>query len=164
MVFDYNALGIAKPRAWHQPPCRIYESNSSAGSFYYEPMLKYIDRKSFMGADVASKAVQVEHIRNRQRIEFPHPHEMTNNKVTGGADNGPLRLGDFLVTFRAKQMKQRNNKTVRVKNEMVRHSKSAETIDDKRTSTVIRDKYINMLSLMYHGGIGKMESVPEIDY
>ena len=71
-------------------------------------MLEYIDRKGFMGADVASRAVQMHNIQTRKRIEFPHPHECSKTSVE---DHGPLRLNNFLVTYRAKQMKQRNSKT-----------------------------------------------------
>merc|ERR1711915_1075897 len=76
--------------------------------------------------------------------------------------NGPLRLNNFLVTYRAKQMKQRNSKTVHVKHEIAHHSKSTETIEDKRSSTMIRDQYINMLALMYQEGVGRMESIPDV--
>merc|ERR1711872_444942 len=107
MVIDYAALGVPNPRTWNRPPCHIYSFNTSAGSSYYEPMLEYIDRKGFMGADVASKAVHVKH-------------------------------------------------------EIAHHSKSTETIEDKRSSTMIRDQYINMLALMYQEGVGRMESIPDV--
>merc|ERR1712189_154139 len=91
--------------------------------------------------------------------EFPHPHECSKTSVE---DHGPLRLNNFLVTYRAKQMKQRNSKTVHVKHEIAHHSKSTETIEDKRSSTMIRDQYINMLALMYQEGVGRMESIPDV--
>eukprot|EP00091_Calanus_sinicus_P008234 TRINITY_DN2001_c0_g1_i2.p1 TRINITY_DN2001_c0_g1~~TRINITY_DN2001_c0_g1_i2.p1 ORF type:complete len:164 (+),score=46.21 TRINITY_DN2001_c0_g1_i2:157-648(+) len=163
MVVDYTAHGLANPKAWNRPASRIYNVNRSAGSFYYEPMLEYIDRKSFMGADTASKAVQMHTVQNRKRVEFPNAHEMPSSALTVDSF-GPLRLDNFLTTYRAKQMKQRNTKTVRVKNEIVRQSKSSVTLDDKRTSTMIRDQYINMLSLMYQGGVGRMEAIPDIKY
>merc|ERR1712198_481436 len=130
MVIDYAALGVPNPRTWNRPPCHIYSFNTSAGSSYYEPMLEYIDRKGFMGADVASRAVQMHNIQTRKRIEFPHPHECS--------------------------------KTVHVKHEIAHHSKSTETIEDKRSSTMIRDQYINMLALMYQEGVGRMESIPDV--
>jgi len=159
MVIDYAALGVPNPRTWNRPPCHIYSFNTSAGSSYYEPMLEYIDRKGFMGADVASRAVQMHNIQTRKRIEFPHPHECSKTSVE---DHGPLRLNNFLVTYRAKQMKQRNSKTVHVKHEIAHHSKSTETIEDKRSSTMIRDQYINMLALMYQEGVGRMETIPDV--
>merc|ERR1712083_110351 len=161
MVIDYAALGVPNPRTWNRPPCHIYSFNTSAGSSYYEPMLEYIDRKGFMGADVASRAVQMHNIQTRKRIEFPHPHECSKTSVE---DHGPLRLNNFLVTYRAKQMKQRNSQTVHVKHEIVRHSGSSATLADKRTSTMIRDQYINMLSLMYQEGVGRLEPIPNSVY
>ena len=75
-------------------------------------MIEYIDRKSFMGADVASKAVQMHNVQTRKRIEFPEAHEMPSQSKE--FLQGPLRLSNFLVTYRAKQMKQRNTQTGRV--------------------------------------------------
>ena len=76
-------------------------------------MIEYIDRKSFMGADVASKAVQMHNVQTRRRIEFPEAHEMPSQSKE--FLQGPLRLSNFLVTYRAKQMKQRNTQTGRRK-------------------------------------------------
>lgn len=76
-------------------------------------MIEYIDRKSFMGADVASKAVQMHNVETRRRIEFPEAHEMPAQSKE--FLQGPLRLSNFLVTYRAKQMKQRNTQTGRRK-------------------------------------------------
>ena len=73
-------------------------------------MLEYIDRKGFMGADVASRAVQMYNVQNRKRIEFPDPHEMPSHEQSNESQ-GPLRLNNFLINYRAKQMKQRNTKT-----------------------------------------------------
>jgi len=161
MVVDYNAHGLANPKAWNRPPCKVYNVNRSAGSFYYEPMLEYIDRKNYMGADVASKAVQMHNVKTRKRIEFPDAHQAPSHDQCTGIE-GPLRLDNFLINFKAKQMKQRNTKTVHVKNELVRHSTSAVTLVDKRTSTMIRDQYISMLSLMHDEGVGRLEPIPNI--
>jgi len=162
MVVDYRAHGLADPKAWNRPACKVYSHNRSAGSFYYEPMIEYIDRKNFIGADVASKAVQMHNVQTRKRIEFPEAHEMPSQSKE--FLQGPLRLSNFLVTYRAKQMKQRNTQTVHVKNEIVRHSGSSATLADKRTSTMIRDQYINMLSLMYQEGVGRLEQIPNSVY
>eukprot|EP00092_Neocalanus_flemingeri_P031518 GFUD01034229.1.p1 GENE.GFUD01034229.1~~GFUD01034229.1.p1 ORF type:complete len:160 (+),score=35.02 GFUD01034229.1:84-563(+) len=159
MVIDYASHGLAKPNSWNRPACRVYDSNRRAGSFYYEPMLEYIDRKSIIGEDVASKAVRMHTVLNRKQVVFPQAHEVSED-----CSSSALRLGNFLTTYRAKQMKQRNTKTVHVKNEIVRQSKSAETLVDKRTSTMIRDQYINMLSLMYKEGVGHMPSIPDTKY
>ena len=73
-------------------------------------MLEYIDQKGFMGADTASKAVQMHTVQNRKRVEFPNAHEMPSSALAVDSF-GPLRLDNFLTTYRAKQMKQRNTKT-----------------------------------------------------
>ena len=74
-----------------------------------QPMLEYIDRKGYMGAESASKAVQMHTVLNRQQIVFPNAHEQ--KQTMEDTTSGPLRLGNFLTTYRAKQMKQRNTKT-----------------------------------------------------
>jgi len=163
MVIDYASHGLADPKGWSRPACKVYNVNRAAGSFYYEPMLEYIDRKGYIGADVASKAVQMHAVQNRKRIEFPNAHEAPRHDQCTDT-NGPLRLSNFLVNARAKQMKQRNTKTVHVRNEIVRQSKSTATLVDKRTSTMIRDQYINQLSLMYTEGVGRMASIPDAKY
>merc|ERR1712112_697362 len=93
MVVDYAAHGLANPKAWNRPACKVYSHNRSAGSFYYEPMIEYIDRKSFMGADVASKAVQMHNVETRRRTEFPEAHEMPAQSKE--FLQGPLRLSNF---------------------------------------------------------------------
>jgi len=162
MVVDYASHGLANPKGWSRPACKVYESNTRAGRFYYEPMMEYIDQKSFMGVQNASNAVRMHTVLNRKQIEFPNAHEMSHQNMVDSS--GPLRLGNFLTTYRAAQMKQRNTKTVHAKNELVRQSKSTETLVDKRTSTMIRDQYINSLSLMYTGGVGHLADIPEVKY
>jgi len=164
MVVDYTSHGLANPKGWNRPPCKVYEANTGAGRFHYEPMLEYIDQKSHMGlGNTSNAAVRSHTVLNRKQIEFPNPHEMTHQNLAG-MSYGPLRLGNFLTTYKAAQMKQRNTKTVHVKNETVRQSKSAETLVDKRTSTMIRDQYINQLSLMYKEGVGHLPAIPETKY
>jgi len=61
-------------------------------------------------------------------------------------------------------IKTDNENSVHVRNEIVRQSRSTATLVDKRTSTMIRDQYINQLSLMYTEGVGKMASIPDAKY
>ena len=44
---------------------------------------------------------------------------------------------------------------------MVRQSRSCETITDKRSCTMVRDRYIDQLSLMYKEGVGQLPSLQE---
>jgi len=163
MTVDCRKHGIPNPKAWDRPHCRVYNANSSAGSFYYQPMLEYIDRKSYMGDNLASMATKKLIVMNRIPVELPNAHEVTQCG-TDVVSFGPLRLGSFLNTYTAKQIGQRNQKTVHVKNELVRQSKSTDTLVDKRTSTIIRDQYINQLSSMYTEGIGRLPAIPEVSY
>jgi len=149
---------VVKPRVWTRPPCKVYTANSEAGSFYYEPMLDYIDRKTLFGAD-HNLAAMKHNVKTRPEVKMPNACDLAMR--SSATTTGPLRLENFLNTYRAKQLKQRNTKTVHVKNEMVRQSRSCETITDKRSCTMVRDRYIDQLSLMYKEGVGQLPSLQE---
>ena len=50
---------------------------------------------------------------------------------------------------------------VHVKNELVRGSKNPETIKDRRTSGMVRDRYLDQLGIMHQSGVGKLATVSE---
>ena len=55
--------------------------------------------------------------------------------------------------------------TVHTKNELVRGSKSSQTLNDKQVSTMIRDRYLDQLAFYKHIGVGKTpEAFEEINY
>lgn len=54
---------------------------------------------------------------------------------------------------------------VHTKNELVRGSKSSQTLNDKQVSTMIRDRYLDQLAFYKHIGVGKTpEAFEEINY
>ena len=48
MVVDYAAHGLANPKAWNRPACKVYSHNRSAGSFYYEVRIGSVRKKIFI--------------------------------------------------------------------------------------------------------------------
>merc|ERR1711918_70990 len=72
-----------------------------------------------------------------------------------------LRLDNFLEVYRARQIRQRNTRTVHVKNELVRGSRNPETLKDRRTSGMIRDRYLDQVSFLHQSGVGKLSCVTE---
>merc|ERR1711864_52925 len=118
------------PKMWTKPRTKVYDINRVSGEFYYQPMLEYIDKKEMVGVD----------------LEF-------RKKVELGTVLS--RLTDFISVYKAKQIKGRNQKTVHTKFEMARGSTSSDTLPDKRSSTIIRDQYINSLVLLYRDGVGQ---------
>ena len=53
---------------------------------------------------------------------------------------------------------------VHVKNELVRGSKNPETIKDRRTSGMIRDRYLDQVAFLHQSGVGKLPSISEDQY
>merc|ERR550532_554222 len=102
-------------------------------------MLEYIERKGIMGLD-QSMAIQKSAAASRTSVEFAR---RTRDDVPSVA----LRLDNFLEVYRARQIRQRNTRTVHVKNELVRGSKNPETIKDRRTSGMIRDRYLDQVAI-----------------
>merc|ERR1711970_364048 len=153
---DLFIKNVSMPKIWSRPRSKVYDVNRVSGEFYYQPMLDYIDNKDIMGSDVDiefRKKVEMTTLLSRDRVKLPTAQEMANVNVND-IQIGPLRLGDFISVYKAKQIKGRNQKTVHTKYEMSRGSKSSDTLPDKRSSTIIRDQYINGLVLMYRDGVG----------
>ena len=53
---------------------------------------------------------------------------------------------------------------VHVKNELVRGSKNPETLRDRRTSGMIRDRYLDQVAFLHQSGVGALPTVSEDKY
>ena len=53
---------------------------------------------------------------------------------------------------------------VHVKNELVRGSKNPETLRDRRTSGMIRDRYLDQVAFLHRSGVGALPTVSEDKY
>merc|ERR1711915_458285 len=152
---DYSRHGVARPRLWNKPKAKTYELNEMGFSAYYQPMLEHIERKTVMetlGMDFdLRKKVEMHTLLSRSRVQLPSSNEVSQMSAAD-VFQAPLRLESFLGGFKRKQLKERNSKIVQVKCAMNRNSKSADTVSDKRTSTLVRDQYINMISQLYNEG------------
>merc|ERR1711864_24235 len=143
------------PKMWTKPRTKVYDINRVSGEFYYQPMLEYIDKKEMVGVDLEfRKKVELCTVLSRDQVKMPTAEEMGSVNVND-LNQGPLRLTDFISVYKAKQIKGRNQKTVHTKFEMARGSTSSDTLPDKRSSTIIRDQYINSLVLLYRDGVGQ---------
>jgi len=131
------------PKPWTKPRMKVYDLNRMSGEYYYKPMLEYIDKREFMGFKAGQSALM-----SSEPVKLPDPMERSQANVQD-LHTGPPRMLDFLSKYRAKQMKEENKQTVHTKNEIARHSKGVPSIQDKRTSTLIRNQYINEVSAIY---------------
>merc|ERR1711874_419360 len=145
MTIRFSELGVPDPKGWSRSHSKVYDYNTNAGSFYYQPMLEYIERKGILGQD-GSLAVQKSAAATRTGVELANCVDFAR-RTRDDVPSAALRLGNFLDVYRARQIKQRNLRTVHVKNELVRGSKNPETIKDRRTS-----------------GMGKLTTVSEDQY
>lgn len=152
MVVRYTDLGVPDPKGWSRSHSRVYSYNQEAGSFYYQPMLEYIERKTFTGEDI-SLAMRKHAAANRQQIKLPDALDFSR-RTQDDIPSAVLNIGKFLNNYTAKQMQQRNLVTIRVKNDLQRGCKSSQTISGKRTSTMIRDNYLNQLAYYHKIGVG----------
>ena len=144
-------------------------------------MLEYIERKGILCQD-GSLVLQKNHAATRTSVELANCVDFAR-RTRDDVPSAALRLGNFLDVYRARQIKQRNIRTgrinhniidslkqtdllnvVHVKNELVRGSKNPETIKDRRTSGMVRDRYLDQLGIMYQSGVGKLAAVSEDQY
>merc|ERR1711892_422438 len=143
---------------WNKQKTKTYDINTLSFGAYYQPMLEHIDKKVYMeslGLDGdMKKRVEMFTLLSRNTVVLPTSSEVSQMSCAD-LNEGPLRLTNFMNTFRAKQLRERNTKIVRVKCAMNRNSKSAETVNTKRTSTLVRDQYINMISQLHNEGVGQ---------
>merc|ERR1711935_598306 len=141
-IVDYTRHGISRPKVWNKPKAKTYDINTLSFGAYYQPMLEHIDKKVYMeslGLDGdMKKRVEMFTLLSRNTVELPTSREVSQMSCAD-LNEGPLRLTNFMNTFRAKQLRDRN-------------SKSAETVNTKRTSTLVRDQYINMISQLHNEG------------
>ena len=42
MVIRFEDLGVPDPKGWSKPHCKVYDYNTSAGTFYYQVRVVYI--------------------------------------------------------------------------------------------------------------------------
>merc|ERR1711988_856554 len=162
MFVRFSDLGVPDPAGWRRSHSKVYDYNTNAGSFYYQPMLEYIERKGIMGLD-QSLAIQKSAAASRTTVELANCVDFAR-RTRDDVPSVALRLGNFLDVYRARQIKQRNIRTVHVKNELVRGSKNPETIKDRRTSGMVRDRYLDQLGIMHQSGVGKLPTVSEDQY
>jgi len=53
MVVDYASHGLADPKGWSRPACKVYNVNRAAGCFYYEVSMRH-DNKKFLALNWVS--------------------------------------------------------------------------------------------------------------
>jgi len=140
---------IACPKPWTKPRIKVYDMNRLCGEYYYKPMLDYIENKDCTSVE-KHLPVHLATLLSREPVNLPSGMELSQGKIED-LHQGPPRMEDFLTKYIARQIKERNSQTVHAKNLLMRQSKSLDTIRDKRTSTLIRNQYINEVSCMYKG-------------
>merc|ERR1712156_1292400 len=92
MTIRFSELGLPDPRGWRGSHSKVYDYNTNAGSFYYQPMLEYIERKGILGQD-GSLAIQKSAAATRTTVDFAR---RTRDDVPSVA----LRLNNFLEVYR----------------------------------------------------------------
>lgn len=163
MVVRFADLGVPDPKGWSRSHGKVYDYNTNAGSFYYQPMLEYIERKQFTGESSSSLAAQKQAAISKVAVELPNALDFSRrNKYEG--PSSALDLDNFVVKYTAQQIKQKNTRAIHIKTEMSRGSKSAQTINDLQTSTMIRDRYLNDLAYYNKIGVGKTPDMFEENY
>jgi len=110
MVVRFADLGVPDPKGWTRSMGRVYDYNTNAGSFYYQPMLEYIERKQFTGEDCASMAARKASVATRNVVELPNACDFSR-RTADDVPSASIRLEDFVNKYTAKQMKQRNTTT-----------------------------------------------------
>jgi hypothetical protein len=161
-VVNYAKHGINKPKIWNRPISKVYDLNQKTTNCFYQPMLRYIDEKelavSYTGFENTPHVREATTLR-RNLVEMPSSDQMYEISQRPEEYAGPLRLGNFLVSARATQTKQRNKQTVHVMNQWYRGAKTSESLRWPRGAPRIRDNYIRELSTMYDLGTGKLEPI-----
>jgi len=150
-IFMYHYVDV--PKLWTKPRSKIYDMNRMYGEYFYQPMLEYVKEQELTG-DLykSSKAATMANILSRKEVSLPNGHELSASDVYN-IPIAPARLGPFLSTYRAKQIKELNSNIVHVKCEMMRDSKATRTLPDRRTSTLIRNQYIRDIADMHSAGV-----------
>jgi len=157
-IVNYDRHGVCRPNCWRKPITRVYDVNHKTTNIIYQPMMRYIDNKelshSYTGFENKPNVTTIQ-VLNRPRVLLPSADELFQLSQEPSEESGALRLGNFMVKARAIQAKQRNKQSVHVRNQRARNCKEAETLRWPRSSTSVRDKYIEQLSTMYATGTGK---------
>merc|ERR1719167_177808 len=140
---------VNEPRQWIKPISKVYDLNRISGEFFYKPMVEYIDHKQRSGLDNLPWD-QLE----RPKVQLPSALEASKADISCLSSGSP-RFVPFLVNYGAKQLKEKNTLKAHIKHEFARQSKNSDTIDQKRTSVIIRDKYIASVGDMFQEQIRK---------
>eukprot|EP00092_Neocalanus_flemingeri_P027076 GFUD01029362.1.p1 GENE.GFUD01029362.1~~GFUD01029362.1.p1 ORF type:complete len:184 (-),score=55.93 GFUD01029362.1:268-819(-) len=152
MVYEHE---VHQPRLWTKPISKVYDANRISGEFYYKPMVDYIDWKQ------KYEEYQPTNPLERKKVDLPSALEASKADISCLSSGRPNFLS-FLAQYGAKQIKDTNMQTARVKHEFARKSKKSETIPrQKRTSVMIRDQYISSVDTMYKTQLKLQRAIDE---
>jgi len=126
---------LRTPLVWSRPRSRLYDYHNEIGGLYYQPMIKYILSRETGGP--------------REIVPMPDRLQSNFDRIVYKRRQTNEDLQEFLTTYYARRLKDVNSKTVHVKNELMRWSKSPTSLNMIRSSSNVRDKYLCQLQLAY---------------
>eukprot|EP00091_Calanus_sinicus_P001062 TRINITY_DN11008_c0_g1_i1.p1 TRINITY_DN11008_c0_g1~~TRINITY_DN11008_c0_g1_i1.p1 ORF type:complete len:142 (+),score=55.59 TRINITY_DN11008_c0_g1_i1:198-623(+) len=130
---------VRTPFVWNRPKTKVYDYNQQFGGAYYQPMIDYVDTKERQGIFFSKPA---------EKVHLPMPEELAVKKLESPELSGVTALDKALVRGFSQITREVNGAAVHTSNLMLRGSKENTSLHMKRTSTMIRDKYVKELHLI----------------